>query len=322
MTRRVAGGSPPAMAGRERECVMNTPLSIDYWGLITRSFHILWKHKFLWFFGFFATAAGGSSGNSSRWAEHAGPQARDWVVAHVELITMLVMGLVIVWFVFFVMGLLSKGALIGSIAHAERDHDITFGRAWEIGYKNFLKMLGFVLVGFIVFVVGILVFAIPIVLPLFAGKAGAVVAIAIGALLLIPFLAFAFVVAFTVTYAEREAVLRGHGVFDSLRIGWELTRKYFWNSMVVWLVSLISGIVFAICVVFALLLAAVPFILLGLLNVVAALAVGIPVGLVLIFIISGALGTYDYSLWTLAYIRIRDHHDSTGQQGEAIVQEA
>jgi len=301
---------------------MNSSLSIDYWGLVTRSFHILWKHKFLWFFGFFAAGAGGSSGNTSRWAEHAGPQVRDWFVTHVELIAMIVMGLVVVWFVFFVMGLLSKGALIGSIAHADREHDITFGRAWEIGYKNFLKMFGLAVVALIVFFAGAFVFAVPIVLPLLAGKAGAVVAIAIGALLLIPFLAFAFLLAFTVTYAEREVVLRNEGVFDSLRVGWELTKRYFWNSMVVWLVSLLSGIVFSICVIFGLLLVAVPFILLGLLNVFAALVVGIPIGLVLVFIVAGALGTYDYSLWTLAYIRIRDHYDSLHRQPEAIAQES
>lgn len=298
---------------------MNASLSIDYWGLVTRSFHILWKYKFLWFFGFFAAAGGGSSG--SQWTEHAGPEVRDWVAANVELIAMIVMGMVILWFVFFVMGLLSKGALIGSIAHAEREHDITFGRAWEIGYKNFLKMLGITLIALVIFFVVRFIFLVPIILPLFAGGAGAVVAIAIIALLFIPFLAFAFLLAFTVTYAEREAVLRNEGVLDSLRIGWELTRKYFWQSMVVWLVSLISGIVFAVCIIFTLLVAAVPFILLGLLNVFAALVVGIPIGVALIFIISGALGTYDYSLWTLAYIRIRDHYNSADEQPEMIAQE-
>ena len=302
---------------------MNASLSIDYWGLVTRSFHILWKYKFLWFFGFFAAGGGGGSGNSSQWGEHAGPQAREWLATHVELIAVLVMGMVVVWFIFFVMGLLSKGALIGSIAHAEREHDITFGRAWEIGYRNFLKMLGIALIALVVFFVGMFIFAVPIILPLFAGDAGAGIAIAIAALLFIPFLAFAFLVAFTVTYAEREAVLRNQGIFESLRLGWELTKKYFWNSMVVWLVSLVSGLVFMFGIVFGLMLVAVPFILLGLLNVFAALVVGIPIGIALIIIISGALGTYDYSLWTLAYIRIRDHYDGLQRQPEpeAITQE-
>ena len=300
---------------------MNASLSIDYWGLVTRSFHILWKYKFLWFFGFFAAAGGGGSGNASEWGEYGGPHARDWLASHVELIALIVMGMVIVWFIFFVMGLLSKGALIGSIAHADREHDITFGRAWEIGYKNFLKMLGIALVALLVFFIGAFVFAIPVILPLLAGKAGAAIAIVVVALLFIPFLAFAFLVAFTVTYAEREAVLRGQGVFESLSVGWTLTKKYFWNSIVVWLVSLVSGIVFVFCIIFGLLLVAVPFILIGLMNVFAALVVGIPVGLVLIFIVSGALGTYDYSLWTLAYIRIRDHYDSLQQRPEAIAQE-
>ncbi len=300
---------------------MNASLSIDYWGLVTRSFHILWKYKFLWFFGFFAAGAGGSSGNTSQWTEHAGPQVREWLATNMELVAMIVMGMVIMWFVFFVMGLLSKGALIGSIAHAEREHDITFGRAWEIGYRNFLKMLGIAIIALLAFFLGCFIFLVPILLPLIAGEAGAVIAIAIAALLFIPFLAFAFLLAFTVTYAEREAVLRNQGIFESLSLGWALTKQYFWNSMVVWLVSLVSGLVFMFCIIFGLLLVAVPFILLGLLNVFAALVVGIPIGIALIIIISGALGTYDYSLWTLAYIRIRDHYDGLHRQPEAIAQE-
>ena len=271
---------------------MSASLSLDYWGLVTRSFHILWKHKFLWFFGFFAAAGGGSAGNTTEWAEHAGPQVRDWVLTHVEVLTMVVMGMVIVWFVFFVMGLLSKGALIGSIAHAEREHDITFSRAWGIGYRNFLKMFAISVIGLVAFFVGAFIFAVPIVLPLVAGTSGAVVAIAIGALLFIPFLAFAFLLAFTVTYAEREAVLRSQGIFESLQLGWRLTRRYFWNSVVVWLVSLLSTLVFGLCIFFGLLVVAIPFILIGLMNVFAALVVGIPIGLALLFIVSGALGTY------------------------------
>ncbi len=291
---------------------MQARLTMDYWGLVTRSFHILWKYKFLWFFGFFATAGGGSSGNLAEWSENSAPAIREWMLPRLEVIALVVMVLTVLWFAFFVMGLLSRGALIGSIAHAEREHDIRFGHAWSIGIRNFLKMLALLVLGFIAFAIGGLIFAVPVVLPLF-GEAYAV-SIAIGLLLLLPFLAFCFALAFTVTYAEREAVLRNQGIFASLGTGWELTRKYFWQSMVVWLVSLVSGLVFALCIIAALVILAVPFILLGLLSPVFALAIGIPIGLVAILVISGALGTYDYSLWTLAYIRIRDHHDGLDAQ--------
>ena len=91
---------------------MASTATIDYWSLVSRSLRIIWKHKFLLFFGFFATAGGGGGRN---WAEDVGPRLHDFFFANPVILVLIIVGLVIVWLVLFVMSLISKGALVAAL---------------------------------------------------------------------------------------------------------------------------------------------------------------------------------------------------------------
>jgi hypothetical protein len=278
--------------------------SIDYWSLVSRSLRIVWKHKFLWFFGFFATAGGGGGGGFN-WVEQGGPRIRDFFLANPAILVLTIVGLVIVWLVLFVMNLISTGAVVAGVRGASEGRGVTFGYAWREGLSAFWRLLGVAVLALIAFIFVTAICVVPIVLALFGGTSGIVIAVIIGAVLLLPYLAFLFLLAFTVTYAEREVVLAKASVFDAIYAGWDLTKRHIWKSLLVWLVMLGSGLLYALGLVLVLLIVAVPFILIGLANVFVALVIGIPIGVVIVVVASGAFGAYSYSVWTLAYDELK-----------------
>ena len=279
---------------------MTTARRIDYWGIVTRSAGIAWNHKFLWFFGFFASLGGGG-GNSANWREHGLDEVRDFFTSHIGMMVAIIMGLVLLWLVLFVMNLISKGALLSCISRADDGERVLFEEGWRAGIRAFWGMLGIAITALIVFLVVTVVCVLAVVLPLVGGAAGVAVAVFIGAILFIPYVVFLFLVTFTVIYAEREYVLRGVGVADALSAGWKLTRSRFLQSLLMWLVSLVSSMVFFIGLLIVLLAMAIPFILIGIASPIAGLMLGIPVGLVVLVLTISAYSTYEYSLWTLMY---------------------
>lgn len=273
-------------------------LHIDYWDLVSRSVRTAWKYKFLWFFGFFASSGGGNIG---RWSEGGGDRLRDFFLSNPMLLVLIVMGLVIVGLAFFVMNIICTGGLIRSTSRADRGIPVSFSQTWKAGLNAFWRLLGTTLLAILTFLVVTAVCMIPIVLSVLGGAPGIVVAVLIGAILFLPYIAFLFLLAFTVIYAEREIVLENAAVFDALRSGLELAKAHLGKSLMVWLVMLLSGLVFGLGMLFVLLILAIPFVLIGIGNLFLALVLGIPVGVAFVVVASGAYNTYAYSLWTLAY---------------------
>ena len=283
---------------------MTTARTIDYWGIVTRSARIAWNHKFLWFFGFFAAmGSGGSGGGGGNW-DGSGRglyEVRDFLVENAEILVALIMGFVILWLALLVMNLISKGALLSCINRADAGEHIRFEEGWHAGVKAFWGMLGIAFISLLAFLVVSTVCVLAVAVPMIGGAAGIAVGIFIGAVLFIPYLAFLFLLAFTVIYAEREYVIHGGGVVDALARGWALTKTHFWQSMLMWLVSFASAMAFFISLMIALLAMAIPFILIGVANLVAGLVLGIPVGIVAMVLATSAYATYDHALWTLMY---------------------
>jgi hypothetical protein len=280
---------------------MTDVLHIDYWDLVSRSIRTAWKYKFLWFFGFFASSGGG---NGSNWSSDGAERVQDFIYMHPVAFVLIIMGAVLLGLAFFVMNIICTGGLIKSTSRANRGEPISFSQTWRAGLHTFWRLLGMSVLAVLTVLVVTALCAVPVVLSLLGGAPGIVIGVLIGAVLFLPYIAFIFLVAFTVLYAEREVVLKDAAVFDALRAGWELTKKHFWKSMMVWLVMLLSGFIFALGLIISLLFLAIPFVLIGIGNVFAALLLGIPVGLAFVFLASGAVTTYSYSVWTLTYEKL------------------
>ena len=281
---------------------MTQAVAIDYWDLVTRSIKFAWKYKFLWFFGFFASASGGNIG---QWTEEGGEWIRDFFMQHLGLLLIIIIAAVVLWLVFLVMNIISTGGLIRSASDANHGRPISFVSTWRAGLDVFWRLLGLTLLAILTFLVVTAVCVVPIVLSIIGGAAGAAIAVVIGAVLFFPYIAFAFLLAFTVTYAEREIAIHGADVFTAIRDGWELTKRFFWQSMLAWLVMLLAGLVYGLGFVIALAVIAIPFVLIGIANLVAGLALGIPIGLAFMAVATGAFSTFGYSFWTTVYEKLK-----------------
>lgn len=276
----------------------------DYGGVINAALSMAWRYKFLWFFGFFA-ASGGGGGGGSGWSEDAGPWVRDFFMQRTEVLVLIILGLVVLALVLIAMSVISRGALIGSAGRAAVGGRPTFGGAWSIGLKNALPIFALAILSILLVLLVTAICAIPIVLSVMGGAPGIAIAVIIAVILFLPYIAFLLAVALTVTYAERALVVDGLSFFDAIGAGWTLLRSKIGESLLFWLIGLLAGIVYTVGLIFVLLVVGTPIFILGTQNLVAALAIGIPVGIIIIAVSSGLYGTFSYSYWTLAYLELK-----------------
>lgn len=281
---------------------MNGPLRIDHWNIVSRSLRFALRHKVLWILGFFASVSGE---NVLRWTQDRGAPLHDYLLPRLDVFAVAVAGLVLLWIGLLVVNTICRAALIAASSSADLGLSAALEGSLRAGAGAFAGMLALLAIAVVVFLAGTLACIVPVVLPLGAGVPGIVIAVVIGAVLFVPYIAFLFGLAFTITFAERALVTERVSIVEALGVGWRLTRTHFWTALVAWLVALVAGFVYVVGLVTALLFAAAPFILIGLVHRTLALVLGIPVAVVLVFVATGAFGAYRFAFWTLLYRGLR-----------------
>jgi hypothetical protein len=226
----------------------------------------------------------------------------------------------------------STTSIIRMVDTYERTEEkVSWRQGWRMGWSREAWRLFLIdLVIFLpVFVVVIVLFgcaALPLILGSVAAQdfslPGLVGTIGIGLIVLFIIFAIALILAFFMELARREAVLKGSGVFESIRAGWSLARAHLKDVFILWLimvgVRIGTSIVMIPIVLIVLLIGA----LIGggagaglyfLLNAVATGAAawgwGIAIGAILFLLVlilpltllSGLYLVYHSSVWTLAY---------------------
>lgn len=314
---------------------------MNYGELIKDAFWITLRNRFLWFFGFFVggTSAGGTfnlpPGNFGGFdGEDFGDQGRagsggttpapdldpgQWVLDNLALILVVAAVVVLIVLLFIVMSLISQGALTESVAALDRGENRGFSSAFGTGVSNFWRVLGYFLLLVLISLGLLLAIGVPLALLVtlvFAGTeaVGArVLAVVLAALVGIVLLIVVFVPLVVVwQFGLREVVLRREGIVGSIGGGYRLFRRNLGKSLLL----LVIQIAISIGAGLALLIATL---LLGLLLAAPALALfaadlntaGIVAGIVaalillpLLLVASGALGAFNHSYWTLAYLRL------------------
>jgi hypothetical protein len=306
---------------------------MNYGDLIKDAFWITLRNRYLWFFGFFA---GGTSANFNFPSVPSGrfddndferrasvpvvlAQAGQDAFGEVTLIVAIIALVVLIVLLFIILSLISQGALAESVAALDRGERRRFSSTWRAGVSNFWRVLAYFMLFILISLGFLLAIGVPLAL-LMAGvyfgteSSGALIlTIVLAALVGFGLLIVVFVpLGIVAQFALREIVVRREGVVGSIGSGYRLFRSNLSRSLLIWLIQLAiwigAGIVLLILLLLLGLILFLPTIFLAVAEyVTAALATGVVAGLILLpllLVAVGALGTFNHSYWTLAYLRL------------------
>jgi hypothetical protein len=305
---------------------------MNYGDLIGDAFRITLRNRFLWFFGFFAGGTGlNYSGNIP--SQVGNFNSNDFQSSSTSLSTMqlgqgigsaaLIVGIVIVVLIlvlfFIIMSIISQGALTDSVAAIDRGEGRRFGSAFRTGMGNFWRVLGYIVVFFLVGIGLLLVIGIPVALVIggtFAATesvgARITVAVVVGILAVLLLIVIFIPLTIIAQYALRDVVVRRERVLGSVGSGYGLFRRNIGRSLLLWLIhlglSIGIGIAFILVLLIVGLVLAIPAIALAVAGfskvAIVAGVIALVILIPLLLVATGAIGTFSHAYWTLAYLRL------------------
>ena len=313
---------------------------MQYGELITRSFSIVWRHKYLWLLailgGADVTTSGGFGGNFSGFGNAfngggpstgahrpSGAALQDAASAigrflqdNLGLIVLLGALALVVAVVWFLLSCVTTGALVRATAEHDADRPFDLGLAWRTGASTFWPILGLRLLGLLwgVILVGAVagVVAFAIVSYLSAQTAALGLVIALGVLLAAVLALASIPIGIAFILGTRAVVLEQRGPLSALGRGFGLVGSRLGRVLLVWLLQVGLALAASLGVAIAL----IPVVLLLVAVVIAAAVVGgggaaavavVPLVLLLValaLVVGGIVGSYLSAYWTLAFRRM------------------
>jgi hypothetical protein len=304
---------------------------MQYGEVLTRSFRIAWRNRYLWFLAVLAGEAGaGGGGGGSGGNRIGGPgdgggapdpadvlqTVLDWVGAHLALIIAVGIILLAVWLVLFVISCIAAGALVRAAAEHDAERPFGLGPAWRAGAAAFWRILGLRLIELAAVLAVLAVFGGLVVVLIMSivneNGGGVALAISLGLLLLLVFIPVAIFFGVLMRLALRSIVLELQGPVAAIRLAFALIFRRFGRVAVTWLISVAVGIAAGLAVTAVLVIVALPFVGLFLAALaagskevmVADLVLGLLVLLAAALVAGGAYGAFISSYWTLAFRRL------------------
>lgn len=303
---------------------------MPYWQLVSRSFAIAWRHKYLWLLALFAGESGGGASFNSGTSQPVGTtrrngnvpdfgaipqQVSNWFSQNLGLVELVAILLIVLWVAFFVLAAVCEGAVVR--ASAEHDAERPFGLrvAWRCGVATMgaiIRLRLIVLVLVLPIWIVLLALLVGFVAALFNHNAGAAVAVGlVGLLVLLAAIPYSIYLGFLTLLGARAAVLEQLGARAALGRAHHLVRKRLGRVLLVWLVwiatafavSLCAAVVLAVLVVPATLLAIFAFTTgsAGLWAAVALIALAL---LPVVLIVEGFVLAQGSTYWTIAFRRL------------------
>jgi hypothetical protein len=156
-----------------------------------------------------------------------------------------------------------------------------------------------------------------------AADAGALAIVLLASVVGLPlgflFVAMAILASIVIVYAERAIAIEDVGARAGLAAGWRLLQANRGVSVIVWLLAVGLQILAGVAIAAVVAIAFVPLLLIGVAFWAAdgfgvgTIAYAVLAGLALLLIlmvVSGAAGSYMWSYWTLAYLRLTGRSDT------------
>jgi len=295
-------------------------MNFDFGNVLTRAWQIIWKHKVLWIFGIFAGCArgggsgGGGGGGGNRYETDNAPPFADqrvfdqigqWIEQNWWVIVLFVIILILLVLLAVFLGAIGRIGLIRGTYQAEAGVErLAFGTLFQESLPYFWRVFGLLIL------IGLAFLAIFIPIVLFGVLTGGV-----GFACLLPLICVLIPVSWAVVAVLEQAtaaiVIEDVGIADGVRRGWEVCKSNVGTiivmALILWIGSLVVGLLIAIPVFLAVLPAIIglianqgtvtttPFVIAGLCFVAY-----LPV----LIVLSGILTAYVQSAWALTYMRL------------------
>lgn len=283
---------------------------MDYGKIITTGFKQAWKYKSLWILGFLVS--GGNSFNTgSNWSSGDGDfgglgnfgqyRIESFLQQYLPIILLVGLLLFFIVIIFWILNTIAIGGLIDAARCFKNNEEYRLGKSWSAGVKTFWPIFGLGLLNFIV------IFSLVIIL-IGVGVGCFFIHIAIGIislLFLIPLLiAIIFVAEVTVAIAKRMIVLDGKPVFDAIGDAVSLWKSKLGSTALYSLIYFGISIGIAIGTLVVMLPVIIPLIGVGIVNIWAALIIGIPVILAIALVVNGYTGASLHLMTTEFYFQL------------------
>ena len=301
---------------------------MQYWDIVSRSFAIAWRHKYLWLLAVFAGESGGGAsfnytspyqpggkgGNPPDFA-NAPQQVATWLSQNIGLLVAIGVLVLILAIAFFILAAVCEGALVRGSAEHDADRPFGLRLAWRTGVSTMgviirfrLLLIALALPIFIVVaaIVGLITFSI---LSHSYGLA-AVIGL-IGVLIFLAAFVYVLYLSFLDRLGIRTAVLEQVGARAALIRGHRLLRKRLGRVLLVWLLSIAVGIAVGICSAIVLAIVVIPFAVAGFATYAGGsslfwvvVIVGTVIFLPIAFVVEGFVIAQSSTYWTLAFRRM------------------
>lgn len=289
---------------------------IDYSRILRRAYDITIQHKFLWVFGaLIALGSGGGNFNGGGGSgESVTPQeqeffnkidgfANQYWLAIIALVAFVFLLLIVIW----VMGTISRGALIDSANKVDDGIHADIKSGFHRGLHFFWRIFGIGLVFFALMMVVLAVILTPVIYFIVMKQFAPAIFIGImGLLFFIPIAMFFGIIS---QLALLFAVMMERRVFAAISEAYDLLFKNFSAVGLLWLLSIGIGIVGSVVTFFfalPLILIAVPFALgsyaaFQLSGLVITIAVSVIIFMVVMAIVRGVFEVYLQTFWILGF---------------------
>jgi hypothetical protein len=311
--------------------------NFTYRDILKRSFIVVKKYKFLWFFGFFAAFLGGGGELESLFRNYSnlGETSQDifslraiyqggifWTIfentkqffatypwqAFFLLLMIAVIFIIVIW-----LAIVSQIALFDAANKISRNKKVNYSEGYQIGNKHFGSVLLINIVIKIILYGLFIVIAAPL-LSWFLVSGNVWGGIFFVVLFFFLFVPFSVIVSFIIKYAVAYIVIKGQSAGQAVKSGWELFKKNWLISIEMAFIILVIGLVVGLVILIAIGLASVPFFLIAITALffgsstgfVVAVVLGVVVWFIIIAIIGSAYVAYQYTVWTFLFLELVD----------------
>lgn len=300
---------------------------MDYIGILKKAYQITIKNKFLWIFGVLIAGAGGiasfnpgfnyptSSKDTDQWgatltsAQFEQKLAEFWA----NYGNMMIIGaaiLLLVCLMFFILSIISQGALIGSVNRIDKGEKADFKTGFSIGWRNFWRVWGVAIIYLLFILASLCLLIIPVSLLVISQSYA--LAIVWGLLMFFVCLAFWILISLIAPYSTIVAVLEKLSVWESIRESLHLFRQNWVEIILIYLLLVAITIAYGIVILLLSLIIGGIMLAIGvafwLASMWTAIIYGFMVGLAFIIcliIINGAFKSFASAVLTLTYNRLK-----------------